>query len=1372
MTSPNKPCSSPGRPATSEAHEKDVGANKPSLPKPEPDHQIPLQGLSSIVVRLARLPWDITTGVIHHNLASLYNLNVTKIEILEDNNGRRSGLAFVTVEPPPDKWPPWNNHAGVWFTRQAKPQIRVQVDIYRSNPAGAILQTPTNQEAPRQLSLNSLQLLFGLPAGEESMYELEQYDYQGVRLAIQYWRRFIEITFQVQLDQKGIVQYKIPIKFSHIKKILRVKQENGRAGMVIHLPSAPEIYSKVNSEASYDDDLTFWQERDLWVRQTEITRHVVSPKHACAKLQKDYDTVDFGRWNTYYIEIAQEDVHLLDHYIPRLMDWNIKLGSTDNFRLVKPNPVTAWTLLDANTANQGQLSSLELLSAAHNVHLPFEVHYQLEACISQGLLNEYSIDTAFLEKLNTYESDRSRMMLEGVADRNLAFYNPVDLFENHKITTYWPTARITPQAAVVRKAIITPTGIIFKTPTVELTNRILRHYSDLSDRFLRVQFTDEISVGKIWSDQGSVKSDELYLRVLRTLLNGIVVANRHYKILAWSNSQFREHGAFFFCETDHVTCDDIREWMGDLKHIRSVGKYAARMGQCFTTTRQVSGISVPKITPITDIERRVDGRLWNFTDGVGKISPFIARMIAHEQNMADVPSCFQVRMGGCKGVLVVWPDVPPNEVHIRPSQQKFTAPYNGLETIKVSGFSQATLNRQVIPILSCLGVGDKVFLDLLEEELKEYDEAIADPYKASELLRRRVDENQTSLAIAEMIDTFMEGEEPFVWTLLRLWKCWSLTRLKQKAAISVKKSAFLYGCVDELGILRGHSKETEGKGIKDEKTLPQIFLQIPMEGYDPSNTECYRVITGLCVVGRNPSLHPGDIRVVQAVDVPGLRHLKNVVVFPQDGDRDIPSMCSGGDLDGDDFFVIWDERLLPKEWDFPPMDHDADAGSLEANGAEITIGNMCSFFAQYMKNDSLGLIATAHVAWADKVGPKHPKCIELSKLHSKAVDYVKSGNPATMHKSLNPKNFPHFMERDKKTYQSTKPLGRVYDRVRGENLLFHPAYEKPFDRRILKRFQLTPNETSNAVDIKAKYDVALRRLMGQHERPISEFEIWSTYILTKPRVGNDYKLQETVGREIASLKERFRCLVGETLTGNVRDDDGDEEKRPLQVFSYAGIEREKLERFVAAMYTVTYDEVQAAIELRNTPLLDSEGVVITESQPEYPMPLISFPWLFHKELARVAAGARNTESNTDDVSGPVWPIPNATAGCEVESDDEEEGTGKATNQYVKGKEEAEAQILETGDEEDYVHTASGEIVHRGEMLNLFNEDDTACAENVPPSPPPSTGEAISAVTAESAPELHTHSDENEDGDFEEVELNLSDYEDPLEILAQMVAGKT
>jgi RNA-dependent RNA polymerase len=207
-----------------------------------------------------------------------------------------------------------------------------------------------------------------------------------------------------------------------------------------------------------------------------------------------------------------------------------------------------------------------------------------------------------------------------------------------------------------------------------------------------------------------------------------------------------------------------------------------------------------------------------------------------------------------------------------------------------------------------------------------------------------------------------------------LWRAWNIKFLKEKARIVIEKGAFLLGCVDETATLKGHFHDPQSRhgATRDEKlaTLPEIFIQI-------SNTDkraAYRVIEGICILARNPSLHPGDIRIVRAVDVPALRHLKNVVVLPQTGDRDVANMCSGGDLDGDDYLVMWDMDLLPPEINHPPMDYTA-AAPTEVKG-EVTLDQITTFFVTYMKNDSLGRIANAHLAQADfnNLGVRDQKC--------------------------------------------------------------------------------------------------------------------------------------------------------------------------------------------------------------------------------------------------------------------------------------------------------------------------------------------------------------------------------------------------------------
>ena len=58
---------------------------------------------------------------------------------------------------------------------------------------------------------------------------------------------------------------------------------------------------------------------------------------------------------------------------------------------------------------------------------------------------------------------------------------------------------------------------------------------------------------------------------------------------------------------------------------------------------------------------------------------------------------------------------------------------------------------------------------------------------------------------------------------------------------------------------------------------------------------------------------------MRAVNVPELRHRYNEVVFSSQGQRPDQHKLSFGDLDGDIYFVTWDEKLVnPFQANFQP----------------------------------------------------------------------------------------------------------------------------------------------------------------------------------------------------------------------------------------------------------------------------------------------------------------------------------------------------------------------------------------------------------------------------------------------------------------------
>ena len=913
---------------------------------------------------------------------------------LEDPDSARKARRFAKVkfEPPP---------TDTSFIRDGECRIVInnyaswaRIEIPRQSSNARMITTPVGGTCAPSLTVRLVKLTFGLliqPTTfmrKKEFANVKQDAHHSLQLTADFRRKRVMINFSVNVDHFHAGQYRLEMRFEIIKRIHRFSQD-GRVRLVIVCADAPLVRQRRDDQnGRLLADRLVWGENELWYRVTDIETSS-SLDHMRTPLSLDegeYKFVDLGRWTTYMLDIDDCEAWLEIESL--LRDWNIKTDLDTTFDQVSGKRSMLWDVLadmtlEAPAASSNSLcfSDLVLLGFPTNTSLPFDIRYQLEVCLSRGVLCEYNITQEFLDKLlelskpDGMEVSRARLILEYAADQGKRIWDPMSLFSDQAALSYCPTTlHIPSHCALVRKVTITPTRIYFSTPTVETTNRVVRHYGRFRDYFIRVQFTDEVMEGRIRSSYTD-REDNVYARVFRVLRHGIRMGKWHWKFLAYGNSQIRECGSFFFCEPEEahgtITCDSIREWMGRFSHIKSIAKLAARLGQCFSTTRPLPGITAPTIIKTQDVERNG----YCFTDGVGKISPLLAFFIAEDWKVYPTPSAFQFRMGGCKGVLVTWPDAKGTEVHIRPSQEKFSAEFNGLEIIRCSHFSCATLNRQTITILSCLGVPSYVFLDMMEEQLANYDAAMEDPDKAIDLLTTYVDENMTTLTMSEMVlDGFMETREPFVRSLLQLWRAWSIKALKEKARLVVKKGAFVLGCVDETGTLRGHSRATEGtknqpKEVRRDQ-LPQIFLQVP----DHENGGTYKVITGLCLVGRNPSLHPGDIRMVEAVDVPQLRHLRDVVVFPLQGDRDVPSMCSGGDLDGDDYFVIWDEKLFPKEWSYPPMNYEAPKAPEEKE--VMVANNLAEFFVLFMKNDRLPLIAHAHLATADKhpEGAKTEKC--------------------------------------------------------------------------------------------------------------------------------------------------------------------------------------------------------------------------------------------------------------------------------------------------------------------------------------------------------------------------------------------------------------
>jgi RNA-dependent RNA polymerase len=283
---------------------------------------------------------------------------------------------------------------------------------------------------------------------------------------------------------------------------------------------------------------------------------------------------------------------------------------------------------------------------------------------------------------------------------------------------------------------------------------------------------------------------------------------------------------------------------------------------------------------------------------------------------------------------------PDIGLYLRPSMNKFDSKNKSIDIVRVSSMPSASfLNRQIILLLSSLGINDEIFFQMQEEMLTHLSAITVDHQKAREFLNNfgGSSGNGYHAFLLAYLKRFGKQIDPFVRQILMAFQAFLVKELRTKARILVPHTWSLFGVADETRTLK----------------YGEVFIQI--EQKNTSGDIVSKIITGSVVVTRNPCFHPGDIRRLNAVDIPALRQLKNVIVFPIHGLRSHPAEMSGGDLDGDTFWVSHEQRFLFNENEEPFDYHDQateDAQRMELEtGTDYTINDVCNFFVEYIEAD-------------------------------------------------------------------------------------------------------------------------------------------------------------------------------------------------------------------------------------------------------------------------------------------------------------------------------------------------------------------------------------------------------------------------------------
>ncbi|PWA42854.1 RNA-dependent RNA polymerase 6 [Artemisia annua] len=969
-----------------------------------------------------------------------------------------------------------------------------------------------------------------------------------------------------------------------VRDVNVIKEYDNHLVLVFQLVTPPVIFYR-----TADDDIhithpsEMLDDDDPWIRTTDFT-----PSGA------------IGRCNTYRVSIRIRDVPKAKKALAFLKEQRVNIEHPRTKLRVEEEP------------GYGILMQDPLFSIHYEQDISFKILFLVNSVMHKCIINQHQFTERVYDLLRSQPEEVNVAALKHICSYRHPLY---DGFARLQIVQQWllnnPKLIEKPleqnDSIEVRRLVITPSKAYCLPPEVELSNRVLRHYREVSDRFLRVTFMDEgmkklnnhvlnfypAPIVKDITSSHIAQKTTMFRRVKNILSQGFYVSGRKYSFLAFSANQLRDRSAWFFAEDGKVTCKQILSWMGKFSN-RNIAKCAARMGQCFSST--YATVEVPRHE--VDLELKdIKRNNYTFSDGIGKMSPELALEVAEKLQLTDNQPCaYQIRYAGCKGVIVWWPDKKGDSIKLslRPSMNKFESEHTVLEICSWTRLQPGFLNRQIITLLSALEVKDDIFWDMQMKMVMKLNQMLVDTDVAFDVITASCAESGNTASIM-LAAGFKPQTEPHLRGMLSSIRVAQLEDLREKSRIFVQEGRWLMGCLDELAVLE------QG----------QCFIQVS----NPAIENCFAkhgsrfvetkrnltVIEGYVVIAKNPCLHPGDVRVLKAVNVPGLEHLVDCLIFPQKGDRPHTDEASGSDLDGDLYFVTWDEHLIPpSKQSWPPMEYTAaEAKELPR---DVRHTDIIDFFTKNMVNDSLGTICNAHVVHSDmsEYGALDDKCTKLAELAATAVDFPKTGKIVNMPHNLRPKLYPDFMGKENfQSYKSEKILGKLYRQIKecfdtdttsSTELEIDPLHV-PYDKDL--ELGEAGNFLKDAWGCKLSYDRQLNGLLGQY-KVAREEEIVTGHIWSMPKHGNKKQgeMKERIKHAYNALRKDFR---------KVFDHLGPEFDQISEV------ERNEIyEKKASAWYQVTYhpDWVKKALELQEP---ETEGEMIN----------LSFAWIAADYLARI-----------------------------------------------------------------------------------------------------------------------------------------------------------
>ncbi|EMC92320.1 hypothetical protein BAUCODRAFT_569676 [Baudoinia panamericana UAMH 10762] len=319
------------------------------------------------------------------------------------------------------------------------------------------------------------------------------------------------------------------------------------------------------------------------------------------------------------------------------------------------------------------------------------------------------------------------------------------------------------------------------------------------------------------------------------------------------------------------------------------------------------------------------------TDGCGYITYAAARRVQSILNLTWLPSAFQVRIAGAKGLLVVRQDITQGDmaqerIGLTQTQRKLQYSDSDLDdparrTLDVVDYSKSVRSSHIppgfLPVLRDRGVPKEAILDVVGEQVKLETSGFLQALKSRSTLHRWVlcQRNVVGFRAAAggivLTAGFPANTIERILFLLESWfepaQCPYLRKQVLDFAghvFDVKAKAWklhLGSCTSVMMIPDWTQTLKPG----------EAYLSFSKPIKDGTSGRVWSSLAGMDIlVARNPCIRNSDMQKLRAVSCAALAGIFDVIVFSTQGPRSLASKLSGGDYDGDIAWVCWDPRLV------------------------------------------------------------------------------------------------------------------------------------------------------------------------------------------------------------------------------------------------------------------------------------------------------------------------------------------------------------------------------------------------------------------------------------------------------------------------------